>query len=84
MPGRRTLTVSMCIWNDATFPSASVQTWTMSNSAGAPVPLWLQLVVPSATTVSPSATTWSMPIEKSSPISPRRMNTPSTMACGPT
>ena len=39
----RTLTVSTCCWNVATFPSAKVKTWAIFTLAGAPELLCFQL-----------------------------------------
>ena len=39
----RTLTVSTCCWNVATFPSAKVKTWAIFTFAGSPEVLCFQL-----------------------------------------
>src|SRR3954447_3608037 len=80
----RTLAVSVCCWNVVALPSRKVQTWAIFAEAGAPVSLCFHARFPRATTVSPSATNRSGTTAKWSPISPRRMKTPSSTAWGPT
>ena len=52
----RTLRVSMCCWKATALPPFMVHTWTISTAAGSPELLCFHLQLPSATTVSPSAT----------------------------